>query len=269
MKADLSLSPFDATVEELVAAATTAEAAGFDAVWTYDHLSGASGGAGWVLDPWVTLTAVASATSRIGLGPLVVNATIRHPAHIAVAAATLQQLSAGRLLLGIGAGAGPGPYASELEMVGLPVWGAAERRRRTEEAIGAIRALWRGVTDLGGVHHGLAGAAGFLPAEPEPPVFVGANGPLMAALAGRAADGVNLHWFEPDLEGLAGTARAAATGPGFAVTVEAPTDEHWLHGPGRRRLEAVGADRVMYRWDVSMGTDAIERAADALGLASA
>lgn len=266
MKADLSLSPFGATVEELVAAARAAEAAGFDGVWTYDHVSGAVADAGWALDPWVTLAAVAVATGRIRLGPLVLNATIRHPAHVAVAAATLQQLSGGRVLLGMGAGAGPGRYAAELEMVGLPVLAAAERRSRTEEAIAAIRALWRGEADLPGTHHGLVGAAGFLGARPEPPIVVGANGPRMAALAGRAADGVNLHWFERDLEELAAIARAAADRPGFAVTVETPMDDHWLVGDGRRRLEAMDVDRVMYRWNRSMDRDAIARAAQALGL---
>lgn len=78
----------------------------FDAVWTYGHVSGVSANADWVLDPWVALTAIAGATERIHLGPLVLNATIRHPAHIAAAAATLQNASGGRVMLGMGAGTG-------------------------------------------------------------------------------------------------------------------------------------------------------------------
>lgn len=266
MQFDLSLSPFDASVADLVAAARAAEASGFDAVWTYDHVSGVSGDADSVIDPWVVLTAITTATNRIGLGPLVLNATIRHPSHIAVAAATLQDLSGGRFLLGMGAGSGPGPYGRELAMVGLPLRTAAERRARTEEAVAAVRALWRGKPVLEGEHHPLVDASGFHSPDPEPPIVIGANGPKMAALAGRVADAVNFHWYERDLEALAASARHAAGSPDFAVTVEAPLEPYWMTGDGRRRLERLRASRVMYRWSTASGLDAIGDAATTLEL---
>lgn len=260
MKFDLSLSPFDASIAELVAAAQVAEAAGFDAVWTYDHVSGVSGDAHTVLDPWIALAAVATNTERIGLGPLVLNATARHPAHIAVAAASLQELSGGRLMVGMGAGAGADRYGTEMAMVGLPLRSAAERRERTEEAVNAVRALWRGKPFLEGEHHPLTDARGFLQPDPEPKIVVGANGPKMAALAGRVADAVNIHWFEDDLEGLADIARRASDDPRFEVTVEAPLTEPWFTGAGRSRIERLGASRVMYQWNRALGLDAIRNA---------
>ncbi|HSJ28097.1 MAG TPA: LLM class flavin-dependent oxidoreductase [Acidimicrobiia bacterium] len=262
MKFDLSLSPFDTSVATLVTAARLAETQGFDGVWTYDHVSGIAGDADSVHDPWVVLSAIAAGTERIGLGPLVLNATFRHPAHIAVAAASLQELSGGRLTLGMGAGAGDDRFGRELAMVGLPLRSAAERRARTEEAIRFVRAAWRGQQLLPG--HPLTESRGFLRPRPEPRIIVGANGPKMAALAGRAADGVNFHWFEDDLENLAGIARRAADDDRFEITVEAPLVPEWLTGVGRRRVEMLGASRIMYQWNHPLGLDAIREAGDRL-----
>lgn len=265
MKFDLSLSPFDATVAGLVSAARVAEISGFDAVWTNDHFSGVVADAGSVLDPWVVLSAIAVRTDTIGLGPLVLNATIRHPSHVAVAGATLQELSHGRLLLGMGAGAGTDRFGIELAMVGLPRRPAAERRIRVAEAVAHVRALWRGVPDLEGSYHHLAHASGFRRPSPEPPIVIGANGPKMAALAGRIADGVNFHWYEQDLEKLVDTARAASQGRDFQVTVEAPLEAAWLVGRGRERLERLEVARVIYRWTHELGNEAIAEAARLLG----
>lgn len=267
MKHDLSLSPFGATVAELVSAARLAEETGFDAVWTYDHVSGVSAGADWVLDPWVTLTAIAAATERIRLGPLVLNATLRLPAHIAVAAGTLQEVSRGRLMVGMGAGAGQDRFGAEVGMIGLPRLGAAERRHRTEEAIRAVRSLWGGDAQLDGAHHTLRDAAGFVRPDPVPPIVVGINGPKMAAVAGRVGDAVNIHGVEDQLEALADIARAASGDPGFAVTVEAPMTPFWLDGDGYERLAAMGVVRVMYQWNLRRGDEAITAAARRLHLA--
>lgn len=264
MRHDLSLSPFGATISELVSAARLAEAEGFDAVWTYDHVSGISARADWVLDPWVTLTAIAGATDRIHLGPLVLNLTIRHPAHIAVAAATLQEASEGRLMVGMGAGAGHDRFGAELGMIGLPRLSAAERRDRTEEAVTTVRALWRGASHLDGTHHSLREAEGFLRPDPEPIIVVGINGPKMSALAGRVGDAVNIHGVEERLEHLADIARESSGNPDFPITVEAPLTASWLDGEGYRRLVEMGTARVMYQWSVRDGHHAITAAASRL-----
>jgi alkanesulfonate monooxygenase SsuD/methylene tetrahydromethanopterin reductase-like flavin-dependent oxidoreductase (luciferase family) len=257
MKFDLSLSPFDTSIASLVTAARLAEAEGFDGVWTYDHVSGVSGDADSVHDPWVVLSAIAARTERITVGPLVLNATFRHPAHIAVAAASLQELSGGRLTLGMGAGAGDERFGRELTMVGEPLRSAADRRARTEDAIRFVRTAWRG----GQLLPGHPDSSGFPQPRPEPRIIVGANGPKMAALAGRAADAVNFHWFEDDLEGLAAVARRAAQDDAFEITVEAPLTPEWLTGDGRSRVERLGAGRIMYQWHGSLGPAAIREAA--------
>ncbi len=262
---DLSLSPFGARIEALTEAALEAEAAGFAGVWVYDHLSGASGKAQWVLDPWVSLAAIAVATRALQLGPLVLNTPARHPARIALAAATLQDLSGGRLLLGMGAGAGRDPHGEELDMVGLERLPAPARRSMTVESILAVRALWNNES-FSGDHYRLDHPHSFLSPEPTPPIIVGANGPRMVELAADHADGVNLHSHEPDLETLCTVARVRSPRAGFVLSVEAPMTDEWMVGDGRRRLDALGLDRVMYRWNADLGIDAIRHAAATLGL---
>lgn len=266
MRHSLSLSSFDATVDQLVEAARLAESVGFDAVWTYDHLSGSVVGKSSTVDPWVTLAAIAIATDHIALGPLVINAAVRNPARTAIATSTLQQVAGARVTLGLGAGAGNDPFGAELTMVGLPVLGAAERRRRVEEAATVIRAVWRGIPDVTGTHFGLTGATGFVHPSPEPPIVVGANGPKMAAVAGRVADGVVFHHTEEDLHDLVTIARESSSADRFSVTVEADLDDDCLTGPGHDLMEAIGTDIASYRWNPSLGLDAISRAADVLGL---
>lgn len=265
MRFDLSLSPFGARIVDLVEAARRAEEVGFDGIWTYDHLSGSVADASHSHDPWVLLTAIAGATTRIHLGPLVLNATARHPAHIAVAAASLQEHSAGRLRLGLGAGGGSDRYGDELGMVGLPRRPAAERRDRTEEAVRAIRSLWAGTEDLAAEFHPLTAATGFLHPDPVPPIVVGVTGPRMAAVAGRVADAVNVHAWE-DPQSLAGVARGAADDEHFPVWVEAPMTDEWITGTGRELLGRIGAERVSYLWNRRAGIEAIERAAALLGI---
>ena len=106
MKIDVLLIPVGARYVDMRAAARAAEDAGYDGVWTWDHLRDPDERAeAGVPEAWTTLTALAEATRRITLGPLVLNTGLRHPGVLANMAATLQQVSGGRLLLGLGAGA--------------------------------------------------------------------------------------------------------------------------------------------------------------------
>src|SRR5262245_60989687 len=85
------------TWDQWSALATTAEAAGFEALFRSDHYMGL-GGEGWgSLDAWTTLGALATVTSRIRLGTLVSPATFRHPSVLAKAAATVDHISGGRV----------------------------------------------------------------------------------------------------------------------------------------------------------------------------
>src|SRR5256885_16297659 len=104
-----------ARYREMRAAAVAAEEAGFDGLWTGDHLRDPDAGSGpGVPEAWTVLTALAEATRRISLGPLVLNVANRHPGVLANMAATFQAVSGGRPLLGIGArGRQRRPYAAE------------------------------------------------------------------------------------------------------------------------------------------------------------
>ena len=260
---DLAINPTDMAPSEVVEAAMAAEEAGFDGVWTYDHLSGVSMGGTSIPEIWTLLGAIGAVTRRVNVGPLVANVTTRHPAVLAIAAATLQELTGGRAMLGLGAGAGPGsPYALEFEMVGIEARPAATRREMVVDTINVIRGLWRGEPDVTGRHHGLTGAVGFIRPDPLPPIIVGANGPKMSALAGRSADGVNIHTYEPELDSLIEVARAAATGRNTMVTVEAVLGDEWLQPdhPSRKRMIDLGVDRLVLAWTGDQGTQAIARA---------
>src|SRR4029078_9841185 len=102
---------------------------GFDGVWLYDHLAGSVHGAPHVLECWTVLSALPAAFRRLTVGSLVLNVANRDAGTLAVMAATLQEVSGGRLLLGVGAGGGAGtPYAKEQQAFGRPVLGDVARR---------------------------------------------------------------------------------------------------------------------------------------------
>ena len=236
MKTDLLFDPFGATWTDVREAAWAAEGEGFDGVWLYDHLAGSVHRESRVLEAWTTLTAIATTVPRIAIGPMVLNVANRPAGTLGVMAATLQEVSEGRLLLGLGAGGGrETPYAAEQRAFDRPVPGDAERRREVEAAVLTLRSVWSG--DVGGV-------GGFLRPDPPPPIIIGGFGPKMAELAGRVADGVNLP-AGPQLGRLLETARAAVTAAGgdpsaFIVTVSSD-----LRPQALERLEALGVDRVV------------------------
>src|SRR5438445_5380271 len=124
-------------------AAVAAEEAAFDGLWMWDHLRDPERGArSRVPEVWTALTALAEVTQRITLGPLVLNVSNRHPGLLANMAATLQEISGGRFILGIGAGGSRRtPYAAEQHGLGLTVEPDPVRAERVAEAIQVIRRL--------------------------------------------------------------------------------------------------------------------------------
>jgi alkanesulfonate monooxygenase SsuD/methylene tetrahydromethanopterin reductase-like flavin-dependent oxidoreductase (luciferase family) len=236
MQIDLLFDPFDATWADVREGAIAAEGEGFDGVWLYDHLAGSVHGQRHVLECWTTLTAAAVAAPGLSVGPLVLNVANRDPGTLAVMAATLQEVSAGRLLLGLGAGGGRRtPYAAEQRALGRGVAGDVARRRHVEAAVATLRAVWSGTVN---------GVGGFLRPQPPPPIIIGGFGPKMAELAGRVADGVNLP-AGPHLGRLLDVARAARAESGrdwssFVVTVSSD-----LSPPALGRLEAAGVHRAI------------------------
>jgi alkanesulfonate monooxygenase SsuD/methylene tetrahydromethanopterin reductase-like flavin-dependent oxidoreductase (luciferase family) len=262
----ISLSTIGVDAPTYVEAARRAEAAGFSAVWCYDHLSGVVLRGDSALDVWAVLGAVSTATTDVAVGPLVANATTRHPAQLAVAAATIQSLSAGRLKLGLGAGAGPGsPFAVEWEMFLLEPRPAGERRARLEEVVAFLRALWDGADRYDGTWAGFADVRGVIMPSPPPPIILGANGPRLAEVAGRVADGVNFHAAEEDLAGLVATVQGAAEVAGRhapPASVEGPFEPEWVDqgSPTRQRLADHGVAEVMVAWRAELGLDRIDEA---------
>ncbi|MEM8903001.1 MAG: LLM class flavin-dependent oxidoreductase [Actinomycetota bacterium] len=236
MEIDILFDPFGGRWDDLGEAAALAEREGFGAVWLYDHLAGSVHRSSHVLECWTTLTAIAATVPRLGVGSLVLNAANRDPATLAVAAATFQEVSGGRLLLGIGAGGGTGtPYAAEQVALGRPVPGDATRRRLVEDAVATFRRVWSGTVE---------GTAGYLVPVPTPPVIVGGFGPRMAELAGRIGDGLNAPGG-PRLGQLVDVAREAHAAAGhdperFVVTTSASPGS-----VGSRRHDEIGVDRVI------------------------
>jgi alkanesulfonate monooxygenase SsuD/methylene tetrahydromethanopterin reductase-like flavin-dependent oxidoreductase (luciferase family) len=256
MKTDLLLIPMSARYRDMRAAAIAAEEAGFDGLWTWDHLRDPDGESGpGVPEAWTTLTALAEATRRIALGPLVLNVANRHPGLLANMAATLQAVSGGRLLLGIGAGGSQRtPYAAEQRAIGQSVERDEVRARKVVEAIELMRRLW-------------SGHAGFLRPEPPPPIIVGGFGPRMAGIAGRHADGFNTQAMHPKLADLARVARDEHTKAGrstsdFILTVFAGLDERWLSADSRARqmLERAGVQRLILLLEPPFDPDEIRAA---------
>src|ERR1700722_17097684 len=142
MKIDLLFDPFGATWHDVREGAIVAEGEGFDGVWLYDHLAGSVHGENRVLESWTTLTAIAATVPRIAIGPMVLNVANREPGTLAVMAATLQEVSSGRLLLGIGAGGGrETPYAAKQHALGRPVGHDAARRAAVEGAVATLRSV--------------------------------------------------------------------------------------------------------------------------------
>src|SRR5262250_744973 len=241
MKTDLLLIPMSARYRDMRAAALAVEESGFDGLWTWDHLRDPDGSAEpGVPEAWTVLTALAEVTRRIALGPLVLNVANRNPGVLANMAATLQAVSGGRLLLGIGAGGSRRtPYAAEQQAIGQPVERDETRARRVAEAIDLMRRLW-------------SGHAGFLKPEPPPPIIVGGFGPRMAGIAGRHADGFNTQAMHPKLADLARVARDEHKASGrdpdrFMLTVFAGFDDRWLDPASRARenLARLGVARLI------------------------
>lgn len=236
MKIDLLFDPFGATWTDVRDGVLAAEGEGFDGIWLYDHLAGSVHRQDRVLECWTILTAIAATVPRLAIGSMVLNVANRDAGTLAVMAATLQEVSGGRLLLGIGAGGGRDtPYADEQYGLGRAVTGDRARRAAVEDTVATLRAVWSG--SVGGV-------GGFLQPTPPPPIIVGGFGPKMAELAGRVADGINLGGG-PRLAGLLEVARSARTSVGrdpssFTVTVSSDLGKRAL-----AHLEELHVDRVV------------------------
>ena len=131
------LPQHDCTSEELISAAAAAEDAGFDSVWVSDHLHGWRRSDRAFLECISALSAVAVSTARVRVGTLVLRAGLRPPAVVAAAARTIDDMSEGRLTLGLGSG--DGGVESEESSYGLPPRSMAVRREVLAAAVDYLR----------------------------------------------------------------------------------------------------------------------------------
>ncbi len=174
---------------EMLAVAQRAEEVGFDSVWLPDHLlfrfPGVHSQGAW--DVWSLLSALAATTKRVELAPLVACTSFRNPALIAKMADTIDEISNGRLILGLGAGW----HKPEYDEFGFPF---DHRVSRFDEAIQIIHGLLRnGHVDFEGRFYS-ARACELRPRGPRPqgpPILVGSKSPRMMGIMARYADAWN------------------------------------------------------------------------------
>jgi F420-dependent oxidoreductase-like protein len=177
--------------------ALAAEELGFDAFFRSDHYlkMGEGSGLPGPTDAWVTLAGLALETSRIRLGTLVTAATFRRPGPLAVTVAQVDQMSGGRVELGLGTGW----FEAEHTAYGIPFPSLGERFGRLEEQLAIITGLWG--TEVGktfsfeGEYYRLTDSPGLpKPAQrPRPPILLGGAGPRRTPrLAARFADEFNV-----------------------------------------------------------------------------
>jgi probable F420-dependent oxidoreductase len=185
---------------EVRALARQAEAAGFDSVWVFDHLISRSpdGTSHGINEGWTVLAGLADATERVNLGTIVLATPFRNPAFLAKQAATLDEMSGGRLILGLGTGW----HEPEFKAFGYPF---DHRVARFEEAFAIIRGLIRdGRIDFQGRFYEARDCELLpRPIRPDVPLLVAAKGPRMLRFTARHADAWNAAWFGMPDERLA------------------------------------------------------------------
>ena len=190
-----------ATYDDLLAVAQRAEQLGFGAFFRSDHylaMGGVleAGGLPGPTDAWITLAGLARETSTIRLGTLVTSATFRLPGPLAISVAGVDQMSGGRVELGLGAGW----YEQEHQAYGIPFPPLGERFDRLEEQLAIITGLWSTpVGETFDVRRAAHYTVDDSPALPKPvqdggiPIVIGGGGPKRTpALAARYAAEFNL-----------------------------------------------------------------------------
>lgn len=190
MKVGLVLPLFSGDAERVLAFAQRAEELGFDGVFAFDHLfpPGASPERP-SLESFSMLAAVAARTSRINVGTLVTRATLRSAGMTASLAATIDEVSRGRMILAIGTG--DAIDEPEHRVFGLPYLDTTERREHLVETVRAVRALFEGRPWPGGARVP-AMPGPLLPVTPTAPaIWVGGFADAVVRVAAREADAWN------------------------------------------------------------------------------
>lgn len=249
-------------VDDVMRAARFADESGFDGFWVAEYLI-RRGDRGLALEPLTVLAAVARETHRVHLGTYVVGLERRHPSMLAFSAASLDQLSSGRLILGLGTGA--------LEMdraLGIP---HGQATSRLGEYIEILRRLWREEkpTYRGSYYSLNGGTLSVFPVQNPIPIWVAAQGPTGMEVAGAMADGWVSNWlYTPDGFGRAlaevrGRAEAVGHDPATIVAVfeagvsiagtQAEAERYGIPGVKAKLLKIGGGYSYGYRQLQAMG----------------
>ncbi|MDP9484137.1 MAG: LLM class flavin-dependent oxidoreductase [Chloroflexota bacterium] len=264
-----------ATADWWLECARRVDAAGYAGVWSWDHFVGKRDRTVPVVEAWTIVTAAATVTRQVTVGTFVANVMNRQPAVLARMATTLQEVSGGRLILGIGIGGAP----AEHHALGIPFPDAPERVTRLEEAVAVLRALWTGgPVTRPSPFYPLTDAQVSVGPHPPPPIIIGGETRAGARLAGRIGDGwtafddnfeANLPAYLEALEAggrsradqrvLVGSQGAVRPGSDSSVIgspwVEAPR-ETWT------RWQAAGADGAIVTVRSTADVDALVAATD-------
>jgi probable F420-dependent oxidoreductase len=201
-----AVGPWLPMIDDLQALVSQIDRCGYDSIWVADHI--------WypaaILDPFLQLAQAAVVSRRLLLGVGVYLLPLRHPVPVAKQVATLDHLSEGRLIFGVGIG---GEFPREYEACGVPV---NERGPRLSEGIPLLRKLMSGetVTHQGRYYPNFGGIALQPPARQPggPPIWVGGRADAALARAGRLADGWIAYVVSPDTYRTALGKIAAAAG---------------------------------------------------------
>ncbi len=232
------------------------EAFGFDVLYVGDHLTHPSVPGRWLADGWTILAAAATATDRLELGTLVSSAAVRHPVPLARAAATVNDISGGRLVLGLGAGTQADALADRGE---APPVGRLSTR--FAETVQGLAAVWDGAAAWQGEVVAFSGLQ-TLPLPPgakRPFLLVAAHGPRGFDLVARYGDGWSTY---------GGPAIGGLTPSEYWSTLQEQVDgvaaacrRHGRDFVGLRRSLLLGFGSVRPGDDVQGYVDAAERAA--------
>ncbi len=210
------LGPQHLSFEELIRAFREIEALGFDWISVWDHLYptlGSGSTAGPNIEATVAMTALAQVTERVRVGCLVFNSSMRNPALLAHQVAAIDELSGGRVELGLGAGW----FEREQVEAGIPFPKPSVRVKMLEESIRIIRLLFtEDEASFSGEYYKITNAR----CEPKPVqtrvrIWVGGFRPRVLGVAGRLADGFNVAYVSPSIwETAWAQVREAAHGAG-------------------------------------------------------
>lgn len=192
-----------ATYGDQLAVARAAEDLGYSAFFRSDHYLAMSGdGLPGPTDSWVTLGGIARETSRIRLGTMVTSATFRHPGPLAISVAQVDEMSGGRVELGLGAGW----FEAEHQAYAIPFPPLGERFDRLGEQLDILTGLWTTPAgqsfDYAGTHYAIVDSPALpKPVQaPHPPIIIGGGGPKRTpALTAKFAAEFNIPFVSLDV----------------------------------------------------------------------